>query len=329
MEEETKKTENNRSKNLTVLWVFLAFILGFILPVGSCLGTGFLAVVTLTQFSTQDRTTYSGSRDAIGVIDLNGTITSDTAGVMSAQGTITPGQVTELLDKANYAANIKAVVVRINSPGGSVVASDEIYHMLLDFDKPVVIWLGDTAASGGFYISCGGDYVIAHPDSLTGSIGVISQFINAEDLLDELGVKVMVLTTGAHKDMGSLFREMTEEEQEIWTGILDQVYGDFVKVVAESRILSEDKVRDLADGRVYTGRQAYELDLVDKVGLYTDAIDKAVDLGGITGDYDVIQLEYTPTFIESLMNLQMRSTTWEQVMAWAGAPSLEFRFTGP
>ncbi|MBN1318685.1 MAG: signal peptide peptidase SppA [Anaerolineales bacterium] len=332
MEDEEKMTENNHSKNRPILWIFLAFILGFMLPVGTCLGSGLVAMGALLQIGSQDTAGLGTGGDTIAVIELEGTISSESSsGVMSAQSMITPGQVDELLKQAGDLESVKAVVMHINSPGGSAVASDEIYHKLLDFEKPVVIWMGDTAASGGFYISCGGDYVMAHPDTLTGSIGVISQFINAEELLKELGVDVMVITSGSHKDMGSLFRDMTEEEREIWDGILDQIYADFVRVVARSRDLSEEKVRELADGRVYSGRQAFELGLVDQVGLPADALSKAAELGGIVGEYKVIELQRTPSLFESLSGFQMRSSvpTWEDILSWAGVPSLEFRFTGP
>jgi protease-4 len=226
---------------------------------------------------------------------------------------------------------VKAVVMRVNSPGGSAVASDEIYHMLLDFDKPVVIWMGETAASGGFYISCAGDYVFAHRDTLTGSIGVISQFINAEEFLDKYGIEAVVITSGPYKDMGSLFREMTDEEQEIWNDMIDQIYDDFVAIVADARELPVETVRELADGRVYTGQQALEYGLIDAVGLTSDAIAKAAELGGIEGEPQVIELKTTPSLLESLYSLQSRSAipTLEEVLNWAGTPSMEYRFIGP
>jgi len=318
-------------QNRTVLWIFLAFTLGFILPVCSCAGIGLMTLSAFGQMAGEPTTMpVIGSGDAVAVIDLNGTITSDQPQPISSS-LITPGQVKELLDQADSLDQVKAVVIKVNSPGGSVVASDEIYHMLLDFDKPVVIWMGELAASGGFYISCAGDYVYAHPDTLTGSIGVISQFINAEQFLDKYGIEAVVITSGPHKDMGSLFRGMTDEEQEIWSEMIDQIYDDFVQIVADGRNLPEATVRELADGRVYTGQQALELGLVDAVGLTNDAIDKAAELGGIEGEPQVIELKPTPSLLESLYSLQSRSAlpTLEEVLNWAGAPSMEYRFIGP
>jgi protease-4 len=220
--------------------------------------------------------------------------------------------------------------VRVNSPGGSVVASDEIYHALLSFDKPVVISMADTAASGGYYIACAGDHVIAHPDTLTGSIGVISQFLTFEGLLDKIGVDAVVITTGPRKDIGSPYREMTEEEKALWREILDQVYEDFVDVVVEARGLPEEMVRELADGRVYTGQQALRLGLVDAVGTRDDAIDKAAELGGVEGWPRVIELKPQPSFLQMFYGLQPHSTvpSLEELIGWAGMPSLQFRFVG-
>jgi protease-4 len=266
-----------------------------------------------------------GTGDAVAVIQLDGAITSTSQDYLPSTA-ITPDRVRSLLDQAAANPAIKAVVVRVNSPGGSVVASDEIYQAFLAHDKPIVISMGDTAASGGFYISCGGDFVIAHPDTLTGSIGVISQFFNVQDLLDKVGVDAVVITTGPYKDIGTPFREMTEEERELWRGILEQIYEDFVAVVAEARNLSAEEVREIADGSVFTGQRAKELDLVDAVGTRQAAIDKAAELGGIAGEPRVIELRAQPSFLEMIYGFQTRSVvpTLEEVIGWAGTPVLQY-----
>jgi len=268
--------------------------------------------------------------DAVAVIRLDGTITSGPMDYFATTG-ITPDRTDDLLEQAAANPNVKAVVLRINSPGGSAVASDQIYHALLDFEKPVVVWMGEMAASGGYYISCAGDHVFAHPDTLTGSIGVISQFINAEELLNEIGVDVVVITSGPRKDMGSLFRGMTEEEQALWQTVTDEIYDGFVEIVAQARDLPLEDVRELADGRVYTGRQALELGLVDEVGMLDDAIAKAAEMGGIEGEPQVIELEFIPSLFDTLYGLQARSQipTLNEVLDWAGAPSVQYRFAGP
>ena len=317
-------------KDRTMLWIFVAFILGFTMPVCSCVGTGLLTLSALGRMAGQPAPAAGiGVGDAVAVIPLDGTITSAPQDYFITQG-ITPARVADLLAQAADPA-IKAVVVRINSPGGSVVASDEIYHALQKFDKPIVVWMGEMAASGGYYIACGSDYVFAHPDTLTGSIGVISQFLNAEELMDKVGVNAVVITSGPHKDIGSLFREMTEEEQALWKGIIDETYEGFVELVAQARNLPQEKVRELADGSVYTGRQALKLGLVDDVGTLDDAIAKAAELGGIEGKPRVVELRSTPTFLDLLYGFQSRSAlpALEEILGWAGAPSLQFRFVGP
>jgi len=316
-------------KDRTILWVFLAFVVGFTLPVCTCLGTGLVTIATLGRMAGGSAPAGVGLGDAVAIIRLDGTISSASEDALMVQG-ITPGRVVALLEQAADPA-IKAVVVSVNSPGGSVVASDEIYHALVKFDKPVVIWMGEMAASGGYYISCGGDYVFAHPDTLTGSIGVISQFLNAEELMQKVGVDAVVITSGPRKDIGSPFREMTEEEQALWKGIIDEVYEGFVELVAQARDLPVEQVRELADGSVYTGRQALELGLVDGVGTLDDAIAKAAELGGIAGKPQVIELRPAPNFFDLLYGFQGRSAvpTLEEILGWAGAPSLEFRFVRP
>jgi protease-4 len=316
-------------KDRTIAWVFLAFVLGFALPVCSCVGTGFLTLSMMGRMAGESAPMTAGVGDAVAVIRLDGVISSY-EDYFTWEG-IAPGLVTDLLAQAAADPAVKAVVVRVNSPGGSVVASDEIYHAFLEFEKPIVVWMGDMAASGGYYIACGSDYIFAHPGTLTGSIGVISQFLNVEELLDEIGVDVVVITSGPHKDTGSLFREMTEEEQALWRGITDQVYGDFVDLVAQARDLPVEEVRELADGSVYTGQQALERGLVDEVGTPDDAIAKAAELGGIEGEPRVIELESVPSFLDTLYGFQARSAvpTLEEILGWAGAPSLEFRFVGP
>ena len=326
--------EQTAVRDRTMLYVILsftvAFVLGFALPVCSCLGTGVWAFNGMARFvEGAEPSTGGGFGDAVAVIRLDGVIGSG-GDPLTGQG-ITPEGVDQLLAQAAADPTIKAVVVRVNSPGGGVVASDRIYHALQDFDKPVVVWMDETAASGGYYIACGADHVYAHPNTLTGSIGVISQFFNAEELLDEIGVDVVVITSGPRKDIGSTFRDMTAEERAIWQAIIDETYEQFVTVVADARGLSLEDVRELADGSVYTGQQALELGLVDDLGLLEDAIDKAAQLGGISGTLRVVELESVPSLLESLTEFQSSSSmpTLEEVLNWAGVPSLEYRFAGP
>ncbi len=319
-------TKNQTKNNRPILWIFIAFILGFTLPVCSCLGMG---TVTMWQFGKLAEVSAPdlglGTGDAVAIIDLNGAITSSSQDYLSLQG-ITPDGVDALLEQAAADASIKAVVVRVNSPGGSVVASDEIYHSLLDFQKPIVISMSDTAASGGYYIACGGDYVIAHPDTLTGSIGVISQFFVIEDLMEKYGVEAETITSGPNKGIGSSFHKMTDEERAIMESIVNQVYEDFIAVVSKARDMPLDEVREIADGSIYTGRQALELGLVDTVGIQDDAIAKAAELGGITGEPRIVKLSPTPSFMDMFLTYQAsQSLSLREIIDFAQTPLLLFR----
>ncbi len=316
-------------KDRPILWVFLAFVLGFALPVCTCIGTG---MITLGALGRVAQPPMPGLRngDAVAIISLEGAITGGQEDTFITVG-ITPRRVRSLLEQAEVNPSVKAVVVRVNSPGGSVVASNEIYNALLAFEKPVVVLMDETAASGGYYIALGGDHVMAHPDTLTGSIGVISQFLSVEELMEKVGVEAVVITSGPRKDIGSPFRDMTEEEQDLWREILDQVYDGFVEVVAEARGLPRDTVRELADGRIYTGQQAKELGLVDSVGTRQAAIEKAAELGNIEDEPRVIELRIQPSLLEMVYGFQARSVlpAIEDLVGRSGIPSLQFRVAEP
>ena len=224
-------------------------------------------------------------RSAVGkivVIPLSGPIT--TAGSLLSPGsTITPGLVRDYLARAEKDTAVKAIVLRIESPGGEIAPSQEILWEIEEVKeaKPVVVSMGGTAASGGYYISTKADKIVALPTTMTGSIGVISQVMNVEGLLEKLGIEVETFKGGKYKDMYSGFREMTPEEEEIMQGMIDEYYEQFIDVVAEGRGLSKDEVRDLATGQIYTGTEAKELGLVDALGGLDTATELAMELAGI------------------------------------------------
>jgi protease-4 len=305
--------------------ILLAVFVG--LPVLACLCSAIFGVA----FFRGDSFSLTGATgDAVAVIFAEGTITSGSAASISATG-ITPRRIQADLKRAAGDPTVKAVVIRVNSPGGSVVASNEIHKMLLDFGKPVVFSFGETAASGGYYIACAGKWIVANPDTLTGSIGVISEIPNADELLKKIGVQFIVIKSGANKDIGSPFRTMTDEEKKLFQTVIDEAYDGFVKIVAQGRNLPEDKVRQIADGRVYTGRQAQVLGLVDQLGYLDDAVSKAGELGGIAGKPRVV--EYTPRL--SLTEILLGSLTrapalsLEQLVGLEATPKLEYRLVVP
>lgn len=202
-------------------------------------------------------------------------------------------EVIEQLEKHRANPSVKAIVLRINSPGGGVSPSQEIYEELTKArqvsGKPVVASMGSLAASGGYYIASAADVIVANPGSITGSIGVLIQVPNISGLLQKIGVKSVVVKSAEHKDLASPTREMTEAEKQILQRLMDDVHEQFIEVVAKTRKLDRKRVEALADGRIFSGREAKSLGLIDQLGNLQDAIDRAAILAGIPGKPTVIQ----------------------------------------
>ena len=238
----------------------------------------------------------------VAVIPLSGIIAGTSQQGLLTTGGISPTIMRNYLKKAETDGTVVAVVLRIDSPGGSAAASQEIasevHRFKEDTGKPVVISMGDVAASGGYYISVYADRIVANPGTVTGSIGVITQFIYIEGLLEKLGLELETIKAGKHKDMG--IRPLTEEERQIMQDIADDLYEQFVVAVADGRNLSVTEVRGLATGQPYTGRQALDLGLVDELGGLDEAIELAASLAGIsTPEIEV----YSPpaSFLDKLL----------------------------
>src|SRR3972149_8977587 len=210
-----------------------------------------------------------------------------TGSIPSGFGIATSEEITKSLKDASEDRGVKAIVMRINSPGGSAAAAQEIVGAMKKIDKPIVISMGDVAASGGYYISVPADKIIANPDTITGSIGGIWEFQNRSKFYNMEGTSFYIAKSGALKDMGGDWGGLTDEEKKFADQIIEEAYLRFVKEVAENRNLSLSKVKDLADGRVYTGAKAKELGLIDDFGSLDDAIEIAARLGGIEGRPEV------------------------------------------
>ncbi len=226
------------------------------------------------------------TRACVAVINVEGMIlNAKLDGGLFSSGENPVSLFRERLDQAANDSRVKAVVLRINSPGGGVTASDIMYQDLCRFrkqtGKPVVACLMDVAASGGFYLAMGADHVIAHPTTVTGSIGVIMSLYNVFGLCQMLGINSEPIKSGPNKDLGNPARIMTDAERAILQGIVDQFYCQFVCVVARGRQMPEARVREIADGRIYSGIEACKLGLVDKVGYLDDAYATAMTLAGI------------------------------------------------
>ena len=201
--------------------------------------------------------------------------------------------------------SVKAIMLRIDSPGGAVAPSQEIYTEVLKIrdegKKKIVTSMGSVAASGGYYIASASDRIVANPGSVTGSIGVIIELANVSGLMKKVGVESVVIKSGKFKDVGSLFRTMTAEERELLQGVIDDTYDQFVDAVAAGRGINKEDLLPIADGRVFTGRQAKKLGLVDDLGSMQDAIKITADIAGIKGEPDIIQKKKKFSILERLL----------------------------
>jgi protease-4 len=241
------------------------------------LGVGFLLIVlTNLLFPDMDLST----EDRIALVRVEGVI-------LDAQTTV--GE----LKRFGENPSIKAIVLRIDSPGGGVVPSQEIYDAVQRVrnksNKAVIASMGTVAASGGYYIAAATDRIMANPGTLTGSIGVIMEMANIEGLLKKVGVEGVVVKSGRYKDVGSPLRKMSDEEQALLQSVMDDVHTQFIEAVAKGRSLEVPEVKALADGRIFTGRQAKDAKLVDELGNLEDAIQLAAEIAGIEGEPKVVE----------------------------------------
>lgn len=245
-------------------------------------------------------TTLTSSRAPyIALIELTGTIAD-------SSGTIRPRPTVELFRRAQQDPNTRAVVVRIDSGGGSAPASQEIYNEIRrtsELGIPVVVSMGDTAASGGYYIASAGDVIVANPATVTASIGVIMQYQVIENLLEDYGIITHTLTTGQHKASPNPFMHPTEANLDLLRELMDDMLDQFVTDVANGRGMDPADVRAIADGRIMTGRQAFEYGLVDQLGGLEEAIAVAGELANIKGRPHVVPLRRELTWQERLFRI--------------------------
>lgn len=222
--------------------------------------------------------------DSVGWVSIHGPIYSSESGKPWERG---EEQWARKIRQMADTKGVKAIVLDINSPGGSVGAVQELYSQILrvrhEKHVPIVALFGDVSASGGYYIASACDKIVAHPGTLTGSIGVIFNTTNLQGLFSKIGLKMEPIKSGAHKDIGSPARPMTPEEKKILQDLIDDAYGQFVAAVAQGRHMTVEQVKPLADGRIYSGGQALQLGLVDQLGDSVDAVEAAAKLGGIHG----------------------------------------------
>ncbi|HUK57198.1 MAG TPA: signal peptide peptidase SppA [Nitrospiria bacterium] len=233
--------------------------------------------------------TYSAS-----VMQAGGGFLEDRIALVKIEGVILDSSGTiEELRRYENSSGIKAIILRIDSPGGGVVPSQEIYEEVKKIreegQKKVVVSMGTVAASGGYYIASASNRIVANPGTLTGSIGVIMELANVEGLFKKIGVESVVIKSGRNKDIGSPFRKMQPEERAILQRLMDDVHDQFIQAVAEGRGLAEERVREMADGSVFTGQEAKKLGLVDDIGDLQDTIRLTADLVGIKGEPRIVE----------------------------------------
>jgi protease IV len=224
--------------------------------------------------------------------------------------------------------NVKSILVRIESPGGGIGASQELYREIRRTieQKPVVASLGGIAASGGYYIASAASRIVANPGTITGSIGVISTFPNLRELLDKLGIRATIIKSGRFKDTGNPDREMTQEEKELLQATMDLAHRQFIGDVARGRHLPEEKVRELADGRIIMGETAQQAGLVDELGNFEDAVMASAVLGKIEGEPDLI---YAKKKKRSLLDFLVGSEISEQLNGYVNGSLNFLRYQAP
>jgi protease-4 len=261
---------------------------------GLILGVAALSLVLAIAMKPGGRTAEESARGRgeVGVIYIEGTIASgrSTTPFESQAGA---EAIAASLREAARKPGLKAVVIRLNSPGGTPAASQEIdaeLQRLRQSGKVVVASMGDVAASGAYWIAAGADQIVANPGTITGSIGVFMQTTNLEELYGKIGMGREIYKSGPYKDMGSPDRPVTLEERAIFQSMVDDIYNQFVDVVARGRHKDVAEVKTLADGRVYTGRQAKELGLVDQLGDFHDAVLLAGKMAGIVGEPAIVEI---------------------------------------
>jgi protease-4 len=298
-------------------------------------GCSVISVDLSPRIRPLEEETVEGRGEAkIVLVELSGILSDEAVNPTLTVGTPPPRvpllvRFREELKKAEKDPKVRALLVRINSPGGTVTASDILYRELRLFRQrtgiPVVAALMDVAASGGYYVALAADTIVAHPTTVTGSIGTIMVSLNAQQLMEKLGVAPVTIKSGEHKDMGSPFRRLTDEERAIFQSVIDSLHGQFVNLVVERRRLPRETAARLADGRIYTAEQALSHGLIDAIGYLPEALAMARRAAGVDQARVVIYRrprQYRATYYA-------RAETGPTALESALAPLTALGVTGP
>jgi protease-4 len=268
-------------------------VIGVIIGISLLFVLGFMFLMFVGLMASDGDVSFASFGGSIGVIPM--------AGVMDES---TGRPVIEYLDRWRDVGSIKAIVVHVNSPGGGTAIAQEIHDAILRVrdKKPVVVSMAGVAASGGYYIACAADRIVANPGTVTGSIGTIMSFHTFQSVFDKVGIGTEVIKSGEFKDVGDYSRDMSQEEEMMLKSVVMDGYEQFVEAIADGRDMDREDVYAVADGSIFTGLQAYNLGLVDTLGGLADAVELAADLAGLDGEPEIVRpREKRRSFISDLL----------------------------
>ncbi len=296
---------------VVVLPICIVIIIGFVGALGSTLDTS----IGPAEEVVRDE----GGKEKIVIVSVSGIITEQS---VFMSGVVPIKEIADQLKQAREDDAVRAVILEVNSPGGGMTASDILHRQITktkDEGKKIVVLMTNTATSGAYYLSAPADYIMAHPTTITGSIGVLISSLNMEGLFQKIGLKDVTIKSGDKKDLLSPFRTMTEEERALLQGIVDEMYERFLKVVAQGRGMNIQKVRRLADGRIFTARTAKKAGLIDGIGYLEDAIDRAKGLSGIT-KAKVVRYKKRWRLLEFMRRGAKKEPFDIRCLVWPGTP---------
>ena len=278
---------------LSIVFGGLFFIIILILGISALIG------------SSNSTINMSPNGDTVAIIPLQGEIGYGSSGI-NGGSVITPETVQDAISKAEADSSVSSILLDVNSPGGSPVASEEIMEIIKDSKKPVVVWISDVGASGAYLAASSADKIVASPSSMVGSIGVIMELTDLSKYYQMNGINKYSIKAGQYKDMGADYRNLTTNEKNMLQGMVDQDYDHFITIVSDNRHLDKNYTSSIAEGKIYTGTQAKDLKLVDDTGGKTHALDIAAKLGGIKGSYNTVTISTTSGLLDLLNSLSSK-----------------------
>jgi protease-4 len=285
-----------RNNKIVLSIVFGGLFIIFILLIG---------LSALIGSSTNDSFSMTPNGNTVAIIPLQGEIGYGSSH-SSGESIITPEMIQAAISKAESDSSISSIVIDVNSPGGSPVASEEIMNTINNTKKPVVIWISDVGASGAYLAASSADKIIASPSSMVGSIGAVMELTDLSKYYQQNGVNKYSIKAGQYKDLGADYRPLTTAERNMLQGMVDQDYNHFIDIVSENRHLDTNYTNSIAQGKIYTGTQAKDLKLVDETGGEKSATDMAAKLGGITGSYNTVTISPSSGILDILNSLSSR-----------------------